>query len=77
MGLSILTHLGMTDTVAWTDDEYVAVACRLATDAAWRAELSTRIRDRIEASGIADFERYTRNLEDALERALTLTQANR
>jgi len=70
MGLSILSHLGVTDTVATGDDEYVAIASRLATDAAWRSALSARILERIPASGIADFERYTRNLEDAFRRAL-------
>ncbi len=70
MGLSILSHLGVTETVATTDDEYVAIACRLATDAAWRASVSAHICDRIPASGIADFERYTRSLEDAFVRAL-------
>jgi len=70
MGLSILSHLGVTDTVATSDDDYVAIACRLGTDPAWRSTLSARILDRIAASGIADFERYTRSLEDAFERAL-------
>ncbi len=72
MGFSILSHLGVTETVARTDDEYVAIACRLATDPAWRMELSARILERITASGIADFGRYTRNLEDALERAIAI-----
>ena len=31
MGLSILSHLGVTDTVAVSDDDYVAIACRLAS----------------------------------------------
>jgi predicted O-linked N-acetylglucosamine transferase (SPINDLY family) len=72
MGLSILSHLGVTDTVADSDDAYVAIACRLATDAAWRAALSARILERIPASGIADFGRYTRSLEDAFDHALAL-----
>jgi len=72
MGLSILTHVGVTDTIAHTDDEYVAIACRLAAEPAWREELSARILAGIAASGIADCGRYTRNLEDALERAVAL-----
>jgi protein O-GlcNAc transferase len=70
MGLSILSHLGVTDTVAASDDDYVAIACRLATDAGWRKGVSARILARIEASGIADFDRYCRSLEGAFERAL-------
>ncbi len=73
MGLSILSHLGVVDTVARSDDEYVAIATRLATDLAWRRALSARILERIESSGIADLQRYTRNLEDAYRRALAPT----
>lgn len=69
MGLSILTHLGVTDTVADSDDDYVDIACRLACDATWRQSLSRRIRARVEASGIADMTLYARRLEEALERA--------
>jgi protein O-GlcNAc transferase len=76
MGLSILSHIGVTDTVAWSDDEYVAIAYRLATDPAWRVALSERILEGIASSGIADFERYTRNLEDAYERALAVKRAD-
>jgi predicted O-linked N-acetylglucosamine transferase (SPINDLY family) len=71
MGLSLLTHLGVTDTIALSDEEYVALAIRLATDAAWRATLSARIAERVTNSGIADLDRYTRDLERALERAIT------
>lgn len=77
IGLSLLSQLGVTDTVASSDDEYVAIACRLATDAAWRCSLSTRILEGIAASGIADFERYTRRLEDAFERALESKRSDR
>jgi predicted O-linked N-acetylglucosamine transferase (SPINDLY family) len=72
MGLSLLSHIGVTDTAAHSDDDYVAIACRLAAEPAWRRELSTRILSGIAASGIDDFGRYTRNLEAALERAVTL-----
>jgi protein O-GlcNAc transferase len=43
---SMLTHLGVTDTIAATPDEYVAHAKRLATDSDWRSDISTRIRAR-------------------------------
>lgn len=70
MGYSILAHLGLHDTVATTDDEYVAIACRLANDAAYRASLAARIRERIPASGIADPARYARQLEQAYREAM-------
>jgi predicted O-linked N-acetylglucosamine transferase (SPINDLY family) len=43
---SMLTHLGVTDTIAASPDEYIAHAKRLATDNAWRSDVSTRIRAR-------------------------------
>jgi predicted O-linked N-acetylglucosamine transferase (SPINDLY family) len=43
---SMLTHLGVTDTIAATPEEYIAHAKRLATDSAWRDDISTRIRAR-------------------------------
>jgi protein O-GlcNAc transferase len=43
---SMLTHLGVTDTIAATPEEYIAYAKRLATDRAWRDDISTRIRAR-------------------------------
>ena len=75
MGLSILTHLDVTDTVAGSDDDYVAIARRLATDSAWRLALSARILERIEATGIADFKRYTRALEDAFQRMIAIKRS--
>jgi predicted O-linked N-acetylglucosamine transferase (SPINDLY family) len=72
MTWSLLAHLGVTDTAARSDEDYVAIACRIARDSAWRAELAAAIRDKLPASGLADFDRYVRSLEDAYERAVAL-----
>jgi protein O-GlcNAc transferase len=72
MTYSLLAHLGVTDTVARSDDEYVAIACRLAQDAVWRAELAAAIAVKLPQSGLADLDRYTRSLEAAYERAVAL-----
>jgi predicted O-linked N-acetylglucosamine transferase (SPINDLY family) len=40
---AILTMMGVTDTIAATLDDYVAIAVRLAKDAQWRADLKARI----------------------------------
>ena len=72
MTYSLLTHLGVTATVARSDEEYVAIACRLAQDAAWRAEIAAAIAARLPQSGLADFDRYTRSLEAAYEHAVAL-----
>jgi protein O-GlcNAc transferase len=68
---SLLAHLGVTDTVARSDDEYVAIACRLAEDPAWRATIAAAIVARLPDSGLADARRYARSLETAYKRALT------
>jgi predicted O-linked N-acetylglucosamine transferase (SPINDLY family) len=39
-------QMGLTEYIAETEEEYVRLALRLGTDAAWRAELRGRIRER-------------------------------
>lgn len=65
---SILTHAGIADTIAYTEDDYVAIAIALAQGFARRGALSKRIRAAVPAAAAAT-EVYTRNFEDALERA--------
>jgi len=72
MTYSLLAHLGVTDTVARSDDEYVAIACRLAQDGAWRASIAAAIAEKLPQSGLADLDRYARALEAAYERAVAL-----
>jgi protein O-GlcNAc transferase len=72
MSLSLLSYLGVTDTVAHGDAEYVAIACRLADDAAWRSSVAAKIVDRFRRSDIADSRRYAACLEDAYARALAI-----
>jgi predicted O-linked N-acetylglucosamine transferase (SPINDLY family) len=72
MGLSLLAHLGVTDTVASSDTEYVAIACRLANDTAWRSDVAAKIVDKFPRSNIADARRYAACLEDAYAHALAV-----
>ena len=62
VGASILTHLGVTETIAATEDEFVAIAVRLARDAAFMANTRKRIEAAVAAT---DVQIYTRGLEDA------------
>ena len=71
MSYSILAHLGITATVAHTDADYVTIACRLATDPAWRADVSAAILRQLATTSLADPRHYARCLEDALQRAVT------
>jgi predicted O-linked N-acetylglucosamine transferase (SPINDLY family) len=71
VGYSLHAHLGITETVAHSDEEYVALACRVAQDAPWRASLVAAIAARLPASGVADPARHTRGLEAVYLRVLT------
>jgi protein O-GlcNAc transferase len=67
---SILTHLGVTDTIAGSEDEYVAIAVGLALDPKRRTELASRIHAALPRDAAAAMDTYARRFEDALERAL-------
>jgi protein O-GlcNAc transferase len=72
---SLLSHLGVTETIARNDEEYVAIACRLAGDTAWRTRIARDIARKLPGSGLADAGRYARSLEDAYVRALSQKNA--
>jgi len=65
---SVLTHLGITETIAQTDDEYVELAVRLAREPAWRNAVARRIRAALPGHDAA-MTAYTRSLEAALREA--------
>ena len=72
MTYSLLAHLGVTATVADNDDDYVAIAVRLARDRRWRDAVAAEMVAALPVSGLADTDRYARSLETAYERALAL-----
>lgn len=65
---SVLTHLGVTDGIATSDDEYVDIAVRLALDRAVRTALADRIRAALPAHDAA-MTAYVRGFEAALAEA--------
>lgn len=69
-GYSILMHLGVTATIARSEQEYLAIAKRLATDAAFRTQVRAEIRHGMAQSALVDMVAHTRMLEDAYRRAL-------
>jgi predicted O-linked N-acetylglucosamine transferase (SPINDLY family) len=69
-GYSILTNLGVPQTIAMSGSEYVSIAVRLATDAAFKAEVKAAIRAGIERSPLTDMAAHTRHLEQAYLQAL-------
>jgi predicted O-linked N-acetylglucosamine transferase (SPINDLY family) len=65
---SVLTHLGITDTVAQTEHDYVEIAVRLAIDPSWRRQLANRIAAALPEHDAA-MDAYARSLEAALQEA--------
>ena len=67
---SILTNLGVTETIAHTGGDYVAIAVRLATDRAFMRAVRERIAAGLAHSPLTDMEGHTRHLEAAYMRAV-------
>jgi protein O-GlcNAc transferase len=67
---SILANLGVLATVAQGGREFVDIAVRLASDAAFMAEVRGAIRGSLEHSVLTDMVAHTRHLEAAYLRAI-------
>jgi predicted O-linked N-acetylglucosamine transferase (SPINDLY family) len=67
---SILANLGVTQTVATSGSEYIEIALRLATDAAFKAEVEAAIRAGLQRSPLTDMDAHARHLEHAYLQAL-------
>jgi len=70
MTYSILQHLRLDETIAETDNAYVAIAIRLGEDEAFRARQRTAIARAYADATLTDPVHYVRALEDAYVRAL-------
>ena len=65
VGASILTHLHVTETIANDEDEFVAIAVKLARDPAFMAQTQQRLAAAVAAT---DVQTYTLALERAYEK---------
>ena len=65
---SILKNLGVEATIADSEQDFVAIACRLATDLAFRASVKNEIQAGLKDSPLVDTDAYVRYLEDAYVR---------
>ena len=72
---SILENLGVRQTIAASGSEYVDIAVRLATDAAFVAEVRAAIGSGLGHSTLVDMPRHTRALEAAYEEAIVRAQS--
>lgn len=66
IGASLLTCAGLNDWVAWSEDEYVALALRQASDTAGLARLGTRLRQQVAGTPLFDAALFAPQLEVAL-----------
>ena len=64
-GLSQMSNLGLEGLVAFSEDEYVAIAERLAGDLPGLAELRRTLRSRLETSLLMDAPHFARQIEAA------------
>jgi protein O-GlcNAc transferase len=64
-GLSQMTNLGLTELVAYDEDQFVRIAVELAQDRPRMAELRRTLRDRLRASPLMDGPRFARGMEAA------------
>jgi protein O-GlcNAc transferase len=68
VGYSMLKNIGTEETIAWSEDEYIEIAARLAQEPARLVSLRERIAADIRTSILCDPPRFTRQLEEALRR---------
>ena len=65
VGVSLLTQVGLTDLIAKTQEDYVNIAVRLASELPKLASLRADLRQQMAASPLCDAQTFTRNLEAA------------
>lgn len=64
-GLSQLSNLGLSEWGAFNEDDYIAIAARLAEDLPRLAEWRTTLRRRMETSVLMDASHFARQIEEA------------
>jgi predicted O-linked N-acetylglucosamine transferase (SPINDLY family) len=64
-GFSQLSNLGLPELVAFSEDEFVAIAVRLANDLPRLARLRSTLRARMESSILMDAPHFARQIESA------------
>jgi predicted O-linked N-acetylglucosamine transferase (SPINDLY family) len=71
VGVSLLTHAGLPELVAGSEDGYVRIAVELAGDAGRLSNHRAGFRDRMRASRLMDEQPFSRGLEASLRRMWT------
>jgi predicted O-linked N-acetylglucosamine transferase (SPINDLY family) len=67
-GVSLLTNVNLTDWIAGTPEEYVAIAVRWSASLDRLEDLRGRLRERMRESPVCDEEGFTHALEESYRR---------
>ena len=70
MGASFMCAAGLPEWVAQSDDDYVAIAQRMAADRAGLLQLKAGLRHRLQKRPAWDLRQHTRNIEAAMHMAI-------
>ena len=65
-GYAFLANLGLPELTAYSEDEFVQIACKLAGDRERLAEIHGNLRSRMEASPLTNATQFARAFENAL-----------
>jgi predicted O-linked N-acetylglucosamine transferase (SPINDLY family) len=66
-GYTFLTNLGITEGIAWTDEEYIEWGIKLGTDENLRKEISWKLRQSKKTSPLWNGKQFTREMEKAYQ----------
>ncbi len=64
---TMMMNVGVTEGIAWTDEEYVEWGIRLGKDAALRQQISWRLRQSRQTAPLWNAKQFTREMENAYE----------
>ncbi len=64
---TMMMNVGVTEGIAWTDEEYVEWGIRLGKDATLRQQIAWKLRQSRQTSPLWNAEQFTRNMEKAYE----------
>jgi predicted O-linked N-acetylglucosamine transferase (SPINDLY family) len=64
---TMMINAGLTEGIAWTDDEYIEWGVRLGKDAALRQQISWKLRESRQTSPLWKAKQFTREMENAYE----------
>jgi len=64
---TMMMNAGVTEGIAWTDEEYVEWGISLGKDAALRQQISWKLRQSRQTSPLWNAQQFTRDMEKAYE----------